>query len=130
MDDITHFMMKWYHVDERDLQHEKELKNRIYQRERFNSFKYNLRQNIEGRSYENQSEFHHISCFDLDIYEYIGQGDFADVHRGKWISHDQDVAIKIIRVRHLSDDVKRSFIKEISNMYRTCIKYSRRMYGT
>jgi hypothetical protein len=55
---------------------------------------------------EESALFHHIPYHDLLQEELIGQGGFADVYRGVWISHNDQVAIKVIRVQHLNENVK------------------------
>ncbi|CAF3867890.1 unnamed protein product [Rotaria magnacalcarata] len=49
---------------------------------------------IEGE----KNAYRQIPYNDLIKGERIGQGGFADVYRGKWLSHDHEVAIKFIQI--------------------------------
>jgi serine/threonine protein kinase len=59
----------------------------------------------------------------------IGQGGFANVYRGKWLSQDHEVAIKVIRIQHLADRDKEDFVKEISTMYRIRYDHILNIFG-
>ena len=39
------------------------------------------------------------------------------MYRGRWLSHDHEVAIKVIRIQYLDERVKEDFTKEISMLY-------------
>ncbi len=75
------------------------------------------RRSIDARNVEERSQFRHIPLYDLISEECVGEGSFADVYRGKWLSQHHQIAIKVIRVGHLSKNVKKNFISEISMMY-------------
>ncbi|CAF1031600.1 unnamed protein product, partial [Didymodactylos carnosus] len=92
------------------------------------SSKYSLQQNIlktNNADYNNEEEkrkkeeqFLHIPMYDLLMEEKIGSGGFADVYRGTWLSRDQQVAIKLVRINPVPDSVKQDFLNELSIMYR------------
>ncbi|CAF2685449.1 unnamed protein product [Rotaria sp. Silwood2] len=94
--------------------------------QRLNSFKHHLQQNIirksdvsrEQKIAEEEHAFLHIPYYDLIQEKIIGQGGFADVYHGRWLSQDHEVAIKMIRIHYLDEKVKGDLIKEISMMYR------------
>ncbi|CAF1193133.1 unnamed protein product [Rotaria sordida] len=89
------------------------------------SFKFHLQQDIQkardpkiAKKIENERKlFLHIPGHDLIQEEQIGQGGYADVYHGKWLSRHHDVAIKVIRVNNITDIVKQGFLKEITTMY-------------
>ncbi|CAF0794758.1 unnamed protein product [Adineta steineri] len=99
-------------------------------KKRFDSFKYNLRQDvlkaqkgIEAKIIEEESKlFLHIPYHDLLFEEQIGQGGFADVYKGQWLSQHHQVAIKTIRITYLTDNIKQSVLNEIATMYK--IRYN------
>ena len=65
-----------------------------------------------------EKKFLHIASADLYLEAKIGSGGFADVRVGKWLSRDQEVAVKTIRIHHLyGDEIRNRFVKEISLMY-------------
>jgi hypothetical protein len=98
--------------------------------ERLNSFKHHLEQSIIKASdpvkvqkiATEEHAFRHIPYYDLMLEKCIGNGGFADVFRGKWVSQDEQVAIKVIRIQHLRERAREDFIKEISTMHR--IRYT------
>ena len=105
---------------------------------RFDSFKFTLRQDVlkaenpmEAKKIEAEAElFLHIPYHDLLSRERIGQGGFADVYEGTWLSRHQQVAIKRIRIAHLTDDgVKQSILKEIATMYKIRYDHVLGVYG-
>ncbi len=104
---------------------------------RYNSYKHHLEQNIIRANDPVKAEkmidkahfFLRIPYYDLIQEEYIGQGGFADVYRGRWLSQDHEVAIKIIRIQHLGERVKEDFIKEISTMHRIRYKHVLSIFG-
>ena len=59
----------------------------------------------------------------------IGQGGFANVYRGRWLSQDHEVAIKVIRIQYLDERVKGDFIKEISMMHQIRYDHILNIYG-
>ena len=89
------------------------------------SFKFHLQQDIQkardpafAKKIENERKlFLHIPGHDIIQEERIGQGGYADVYHGKWLSRHHDVAIKVIRVNNVPDIVKQGFLKEITTMY-------------
>ncbi|CAF1272608.1 unnamed protein product [Adineta steineri] len=91
------------------------------------SFKCHLQQDVQkvrdpqiAKKTENERKlFIHIPAYDLIQQERIGEGGFADVYHGKWLSRHHDVAIKVIRVQNISDTMKQDFLKEIMTMYQT-----------
>ncbi|CAF2939728.1 unnamed protein product [Rotaria sp. Silwood2] len=91
---------------------------------RVDSYRFELQQTIEARRpattqtiNEERTRFRHIPLHDLIPEELVGQGSFADVYRGQWLSQHHQVAIKVIRVGQLSDEAKKNFIQEISTMH-------------
>lgn len=104
---------------------------------RLSSFKHHLKMNII-RAVEpvkaqpitdEQHAFLQIPYHDLLQEQKIGNGGFADVYRGRWLSHDHEVAIKIIRIQHLGDQTKEEFIKEISTMYQIHYDHILNIFG-
>ncbi|UJR17341.1 hypothetical protein I4U23_004236 [Adineta vaga] len=99
-------------------------------KKRFDSFKFHLQQDvlkaqkgIEAKKIEEESKlFLHIPYHDLLYEERIGQGGFADVYKGIWLSQHHQVAIKAIRITYLTDNVKQSVLNEIATMYK--IRYN------
>ncbi|CAF3384335.1 unnamed protein product, partial [Rotaria sp. Silwood2] len=63
-----------------------------------------------------ECSFLHIPYDDLIQEQLIGQGEFADVYRGRWRSRDKEVAIKILRLQHLNAETKKEFVNEMSIM--------------
>ena len=98
---------------------------------RFDSFKFYLRQDVlkahnpvEAKKIEEESELSvHISSDDLLSEELIGQGRFADVYKGIWLSRYDPVAIETIRVTFLADNLKQSFLNEIAVMCKIRCNY-------
>ena len=67
----------------------------------------------------NLQEFLHISYKDLsiDTQQPLGIGGFANVYKATWLTHHDQVAIKILRLNYLSN-IHEDFYREISTMYR------------
>ncbi|CAF3893992.1 unnamed protein product [Rotaria sp. Silwood1] len=91
---------------------------------RVDSYRLELQQTLEARRSttaqtikEERTRFRHIPLHDLISEELIGEGSFANVYRGQWLSQHHQVAIKVIRVGQLSDKVTKDFIHEISTMH-------------
>lgn len=89
---------------------------------RFQSFSLQFQQNLlfnsDSNPFENNQQFLHIPYKDLSIeYPPLGQGGFADVYKAKWLTHHDVVAMKLIRLTHLSN-IREDFYREISTMYR------------
>ncbi|CAF2841930.1 unnamed protein product [Rotaria sp. Silwood2] len=105
--------------------------------QRLNSFKHHLQQNIMKRSdphraqgiIEEKHAFLHIPYYDLVPEERIGQGGFADVYRGRWLPLDDEVAIKVIRIQHLNENIREDFVKEISVMHRIHYDHILNIFG-
>ncbi|CAF4009604.1 unnamed protein product [Rotaria magnacalcarata] len=105
--------------------------------QRFNSFKHKLEQDIlktkdplkAQKIIEVEQAFLHIPYYDLIQEKRIGQGGFADVYRGKWLSRSQEVAIKVIRFQPLDDKVKSEIVNEISTMYRIHYNHILNIFG-
>ncbi|CAF3328149.1 unnamed protein product [Rotaria sp. Silwood2] len=106
-------------------------------KQRYNSYRHHLEENIiqandhdrATKQVDMEHSFLTIPYYDLLQEECIGQGGFADVFRGRWLSQDKDVAIKIIRIQYLGEKAKKDFIKEISTMHQICHKHVLKMYG-
>ena len=98
---------------------------------RFDSFKFNLRQDVlkaqnpmEAKKIQEESKlFLHIPYHDLVSEEQIGQGGFANVYKGTWLSRCHPVAIKTIRITYLTDSVKQNVLNEIATMYKIRYDY-------
>ncbi|CAF0870559.1 unnamed protein product [Adineta ricciae] len=89
---------------------------------RLQSFRFSLAQNLLLQSnpdlLDEHQQFLHIPYKDLCIEDQpLGHGGFADVYKAKWLTHHDQVAVKIIRVSHLSN-AREDFVREISTMYR------------
>ncbi|CAF4958364.1 unnamed protein product [Rotaria magnacalcarata] len=93
---------------------------------RFQSFRFYLAQNLLMQQDFNQSQelqkkyqyFLHIPYKDLYIEEkLVGSGGFADVYKAHWLTHHDQVAVKMIRINNLSN-IENDFYREISTMYR------------
>ena len=106
-------------------------------KDRLNSFKHHLEQSIvkvsdpvKAREIdEEEHAFRHIPYYDLIQEKRIGQGGFADVYRGRWLSHEQEVAIKVIRIQYLDERMKGDFTKEISMMYQIRYDHILNIFG-
>jgi serine/threonine protein kinase len=61
--------------------------------------------------------------------ELIGQGGFANVYRGTWLSQRHRVAIKTIRITYLTDNVKQTFLDEIAAIYKIRYDYVLGVFG-
>ena len=104
---------------------------------RHSSYKHHLTQNIvqaqssskAHKSVNPEYPFLRIPYYDLVQTECIGYGGFADVYRGRWLSQDHEVAIKVIRIQRLGERVKPDFFKEISTMNRIRYEHVLNMYG-
>ncbi len=68
-------------------------------------------------SNEQRNHFLHVSKTDLQFEELIGQGGFADVYRGIWISRDHPIAIKVFHFTDITSKIKQNILNEISIMY-------------
>ncbi|CAF1549712.1 unnamed protein product, partial [Rotaria sordida] len=65
-----------------------------------------------------QQQFLHIPYKDFYIQDkLIGSGGFADVYKAQWLTHHDQVAMKIIRINHLSN-IEKDFYQEVSTIYR------------
>ncbi|UJR15617.1 hypothetical protein I4U23_002553 [Adineta vaga] len=89
---------------------------------RLQSFRFSLVQNLLLQSnndlLDQHQQFLHIPYKDLYIEDIpLGHGGFADVYKAKWLTHHDQVAIKIIRISHIST-AREDFLREISTMYR------------
>ncbi|CAF5217882.1 unnamed protein product, partial [Rotaria magnacalcarata] len=110
-------------MKEEQYNHYKGIEENIKQR--LNSLKYNLQQDIikikdpakAKEIAEEEHAFLHIPFHDLLQEKRIGQGGFTDVYRGRWLSRDDEVAIKVIRIQFLDDRIKGDFVNEISMMH-------------
>ncbi|CAF4168625.1 unnamed protein product, partial [Rotaria magnacalcarata] len=89
---------------------------------RFQSFRFYLAQNLLMQQDFNQSQelqkkyqyFLHIPYKDLYIEEkLVGSGGFADVYKAHWLTHHDQVAVKMIRINNLSN-IENDFYREIS----------------
>jgi tRNA A-37 threonylcarbamoyl transferase component Bud32 len=104
---------------------------------RFDSFKFSLRQDIlkaqnpvEAIKMEEESKcFLHIPYYDLVSEEQIGQGGFANVYKGTWLSRCHPVAIKTIRITYLTDSVKQTVLNEIATMYKIRFDHVLSVFG-
>ena len=106
-------------------------------KDRLNSFKHHLEQRIVKVSdpvkaqeiVEEEHAFLHIPYYDLIQEKRIGQGGFADVYRGRWLSRDDEVAIKVIRIQYLDERVKGDFTREISMMHKIRYNHILNIFG-
>jgi tRNA A-37 threonylcarbamoyl transferase component Bud32 len=132
LDDIALAMAK---QQQELLDQKTEMKNEF--KRRFDSFKFHLQQDVvkaqnraEAKIIDDESKlFLHISGHDLASEELIGQGGFADVYRGTWISQRHRVAIKTIRITYLTDDVRQDFLDEIAAMCRIRFDHVLNIFG-
>ncbi|CAF2119595.1 unnamed protein product [Rotaria magnacalcarata] len=132
LDDIALSMAK---QQQELLNHKKEMKNEF--KRRFDSFRFHLQQDVlkaqnrtEAKAIDEESKlFLHIPGHDLETEELIGQGGFADVYRGTWLSQHHRVAIKAIRITHLTDDVRQDFLYEISAMCKIRFDHVLNIFG-
>ncbi|CAF3696078.1 unnamed protein product [Rotaria socialis] len=132
LDDIALGMTK---QQQELLNHKKEMKNEF--KRRFDSFRFHLQQDVlkaqnltEAKAIDEESKlFLHIPGHDLESEELIGQGGFADVYRGTWLSQHHRVAIKEIRITHLMDDVRQDFLYEISAMCKIRFDHVLNIFG-
>jgi hypothetical protein len=132
LDEIAAMMVK---QQQQQLQHLPRVEENIKQR--YNSYKHHLEQNIsrtndsvKAKKLKNEeSSFLRIPYYDLVQEECIGHGGFADVYRGRWLSQDHEVAIKVIRIQYLGERAKEDFIKEISTMQKIRYEHILNMFG-
>lgn len=132
LDDIALAMAK---QQQELLNHKKEIKNEF--KRRLDSFKFHLQQDVlkaqnraEAKAIDEESKlFLHIPAHDLDSEELIGQGGFADVYRGTWLSQHHRVAIKTIRITHLTDNVRQDFLYEIAAMCKIRFDHVLNIFG-
>ena len=121
LDDIALAMVK---QQEELLNQKINMKNEF--KRRFDSFKFCLEQDLlkahnhgEAKTMEDQSKlFLQIPGHDLECGDLIGQGGFADVYQGTWLSQRHRVAIKTIRITYLTESMKQSVLNEIAAMYK------------
>jgi len=106
---------------------DKDMKNEFQRR--FQSFRYHLQQDLiqvekppqqqqQMSKTEDFASIPLIAGYDLISEQQIGEGAFADVYRGTWLSHQHTVAIKILRVNYLNETTKQNFFDELSTMYK------------
>ncbi|CAF3754058.1 unnamed protein product [Rotaria socialis] len=132
---IDEIASKMEQHQQQELHHFQSIKNNTKQR--YKSYKHHLEQNIieandPGIATTAVDKKHFVLCipyYDLLQEEYIGQGGFADVYRGRWLSQDKEVAIKVIRIQYLSENVKEDCMKEISTMNQIHHEHILSMYG-
>lgn len=132
LDEIALTMAK---QQEELLKQRKEMKNEF--KRRFDSLKYHLQEDVlkahnrlETKANDHELKlFLHIPGHDLIAEELIGQGGFADVYRGIWISQRHRVAIKTIRISYLTEDVKKDFFDEIAAMSRIRFDHVLNIFG-
>ncbi|CAF3468879.1 unnamed protein product [Rotaria socialis] len=106
-------------------------------KQRLNSLKYNLQQDIikikdpvkAKEIAEEEHAFLHIPFHDLIQEKRIGQGGFADVYHGRWLSRDHEVAIKVIRIQFLDDRIKGDLVNEISMMHQIHYDHILNIFG-
>ncbi|CAF3625601.1 unnamed protein product [Rotaria sordida] len=73
---------------------------------------------IDKQLLAKQQQFLHIPYKDFYIQDkLIGSGGFADVYKAQWLTHHDQVAMKIIRINHLSN-IEKDFYQEVSTIYR------------
>ncbi|CAM4979776.1 unnamed protein product [Rotaria socialis] len=132
IDDIAQLMEQ---MKEEQYNHYKGIQENIKQR--LNSLKYNLQQDIikikdpvkAKEIAEEEHAFLHIPFHDLIQEKRIGQGGFADVYRGRWLSRDHEVAIKVIRIQFLDDRIKGDLVNEISMMHQIHYDHILNIFG-
>ena len=60
----------------------------------------------------------HIPCKDLSIdSQLLGSGGFADVSKAMWLTHHEQVVVKVLRL-HSVTRIRADFYREIGTMYR------------
>ena len=69
-----------------------------------------------------------IDWRDLEQGAFIGEGSFGTVYLGRWLAHE-DVALKILNVRHLNAHIQREFDREAQVMWRSQFPRVIRLYG-
>ena len=58
-----------------------------------------------------------IPASDLQVEQYVGRGTFGSVYRGKWLSSNKQVAIKVVRPDgNLQESAEQVFMQEITNL--------------
>ncbi|CAF1081790.1 unnamed protein product [Adineta steineri] len=131
-DEVAKLMTQKQHEELRFMERMEQNTNQLH-----NSFKHTLEQCILKRSEplkaqtiaEEEHAFLHIPYYDLVLEKRIGQGEFADVYRGKWLPHDHKVAIKVFRIQYIDATVKRGIVNEISIMQRIHYDHVLNIYG-
>jgi hypothetical protein len=85
---------------------------------RFQSFRLCFIQNLSLEQDPKHQQFLHIPYKDLSIEDQpLGRGGFADVYKGIWLTHHDQIAIKKLRLNYVSD-IQDDFYREISTMHR------------
>jgi hypothetical protein len=85
---------------------------------RFQSFRIYFLQNLSLQPDPHHQQFLHIPYKDLALEDQpMGHGGFADVYKGVWLTHHDEVAIKKLRLNYLYD-IENDFYREVSTMYR------------
>lgn len=121
LDDIALAMVK----QQEELRHQKKYMEKEFKR-KFDSFKFHLEQDVikaqnhtKTTNIADESKlFLRIPYHDLECEQLIGQGGFADVYKGTWLSQRHRVAIKTIRITYLTENLKQSVLDEIAAMYK------------
>jgi serine/threonine protein kinase len=123
-EDLQDLIKKLNHLSYQQQDQYKSIDKLIHQR--FESVRSHLEQHLLNKQDSNQVQDHYkflrIPHKDLQIAEKpIGSGGFADVYKGMWLTHHDQVAVKVLRLRHLSDDsqseIRADFHREVSTMY-------------
>ncbi|UJR32738.1 hypothetical protein I4U23_020197 [Adineta vaga] len=93
--------------------------------QRFQSFRHHFEKeklsnkqdsNLTSVHHQTENEFLHIPFKDLYLEDKpLGTGGFADVYKGIWLTHHDDVAIKVLHLNHFSD-VQTDLYREMTTM--------------
>lgn len=86
---------------------------------RLQSIRFHLGENPSSQQQtDEQKLFLHIPYTDFRLdSQPLASGGFADVFKATWLTHQDQVAVKVLRLQHLSS-IRQDFYREISTMYR------------
>lgn len=141
-DDLNEILLKLDDIALAMVRQQEELHNqKVYMKNefkrRFDSFKFHIEQDVvkaqnpgEAKKSVDESQlFLHIPGHDLDCEKLIGQGGFADVYKGTWLSQRHRVAIKAIRITYLTENLKKTVLDEITAMYKIRYDHVLNIFG-
>lgn len=117
-DDLEEIAMKFDQIGENITKKQSEQYEKFEQllNKRLEGFHQHLVQTVS--STPQNFDFLSIPYRDLSIEQFpLGRGGFADVYKAIWLTHQDQVAVKVLHLRHLNY-IEKDFQREISTLYR------------